>query len=88
MAGGDLAGFPNGRRVLDDVTDIAARVVAGVLAGAPFDGFPHNRIGDGVNANDVPYRETFPYIAAAHSGRDSRHVDPGEPGCFGTCPVQ
>lgn len=84
---GDLAGFPNGRRVSDDVTDIASRVVAGVLAGAPFNGFPHNAIGDGVNRNDVEYRETFPYVAAAHSGRDSAHVDPGEPGCNGTCPV-
>lgn len=84
LLGGDPAGFPNGRRVSDDVVDIAARVVAGVLApsenGVSFSGFPHNRIGDGVNANDVPYRETFPYVANAHSGRDSRHVDPNEAG--------
>lgn len=76
----DAAGFPNGRRVSDDVTDIAARAVAGVLAGPPFSGFPYNRIGDGVNANDLPYQETFPYVAFAHSGRNSRHKDPGEPG--------
>lgn len=86
LLAGDGAGFPNGRRLSDDVTDIAARVVVGVLAGAPFNGFPHNRIGDGVNANDAPYRETFPYLGLAHSGRDSRHVDPGEAGCLGTCP--
>ena len=86
LLGGDPAGFPNGRRVSDDVTDIAARVVAGVLAGSEFGGFPHNRIGDGVNANDTDYRETFPYLGYAHSGRDSRHVDPGEPGCTGICP--
>jgi hypothetical protein len=83
----DAAGFPNGRRVSDDVTDIATRAVAGVLAGAPFDGFPYNRLGDGVNTNDVSYRETFPYVGYALSGRDSRHVDPGEAGCIGTCPV-
>ncbi len=77
---GDNAGFPNGRRVSDDVTDIAARVVAGVLAGPRFSGFPHNRIGDGVNTNDVPYLESFPYVGLAHSGRNRRHVDPGEPG--------
>jgi hypothetical protein len=77
---GDFAGFPNGRRVSDDVTDIAARVVAGVLAGPPFNGFPYNRIGDGVNTNDEPYRETFPYVGYAWDGRDRRHVDPGEPG--------
>ncbi|MEW5977270.1 MAG: DUF4331 domain-containing protein [Acidobacteriota bacterium] len=77
---GDLAGFPNGRRVSDDVTDIAARAVAGVLAGSPFNGFPYNRIGDGVNANDEAYRETFPYVGYAWDGRNSRHIDPGEPG--------
>jgi len=87
LLAGDPAGFPNGRRVSDDVTDIAARAVAGVLAGPPFNDFPHNRIGDGVNTNDAAYLETFPYVGYAHSGRDSRHVDPDEPGCFtGTCP--
>jgi hypothetical protein len=30
---GDLAGFPNGRRITDDVTDIALRAVAGALCG-------------------------------------------------------
>ncbi len=86
----DPAGFPNGRRVSDDVTDIAARAVAGVLKALEgdtrFSGFPHNRIGDGVNANDAPYRETFPYVGLANSGRNSRHVDPTELGCVGTCP--
>ena len=83
----DPAGYPNGRRVSDDVTDIAARVVAGVLAGPAFNRFPHNRIGDGVNANDVEYPETFPYLGLAHSGRNRQHVDPGEDGCTGTCPI-
>lgn len=64
---GDLGGFPNGRRVSDDVTDISLRAVAGVLAGNT--GAPHNLIGDGVNTNDVPYQETFPYVAWANSGR-------------------
>ncbi|MGF1525529.1 MAG: DUF4331 domain-containing protein [Candidatus Competibacterales bacterium] len=86
LLAGDAAGFPNGRRVSDDVTDIATRVVLGVLAGEPFNGFPHNRVGDGVNANDVPYLTTFPYVAPALSGVESRHVDPGEPGCTGVCP--
>ncbi len=79
----DLAGFPNGRRVSDDVVDITARIVAGVLAGPGFNGFPHNRIGDGVNANDAPYLETFPYLGYAHSGVESRHTDPGEVGSSG-----
>lgn len=64
---GDLGGFPNGRRVSDDVTDISLRAVAGVLAG--YNTAPYTLIGDGVNTNDVPYQESFPYVAWAHSGR-------------------
>jgi hypothetical protein len=82
LLAGDPAGYPNGRRPDDDVLDIAARAVVGVLNPA-FNVFPNNAIGDGVNANDKPYRTTFPYLAPAHSGRDSRHIDPGEPGCTG-----
>ncbi len=77
LLAGDAAGFPNGRRVSDDVTDIAARAVAGILAGPQYN-YP---IGDGVNTNDVPYQEVFPYVAWAQSGRQRRHIDPGEPGC-------
>ncbi len=65
---GDSAGFPNGRRVSDDVTDIALRVVAGGVLVPGFNIFPNNALGDGVNSNDVPYQETFPYVAWAHSG--------------------
>jgi hypothetical protein len=85
LLGGDAAGFPNGRRLYDDVTDVALRLVAGgVLAGAPFNASSTNtRLGDGVNVNDVPYRTSFPYLASAPSGRDRRHIDPGEPGCTG-----
>lgn len=83
LLGGDPAGFPNGRRVFDDVTDVSLRAVAGVLA-APFPGYNpaiNGRLGDGVNVNDAPYRNAFPYLADAPSGRDRRHIDPGEPGC-------
>jgi hypothetical protein len=85
LLGGDAAGFPNGRRLFDDVVDISLRVVAGVLA-APFPGYAsgiNDRLGDGVNVNDIPYRTTFPYLGNAPSGRDRRHIDPGEPGCTG-----
>lgn len=78
---GDFGGFPNGRRVSDDVTDISARAVAGVLAGGVFANFPNNRIGDAVNSNDRPYQETFPYVAFANSGRNSRHQSSGTSGC-------
>lgn len=80
LLGGDPAGFPNGRRLADDVTDIALRAVAGVLNPA-FNVFPNNRLGDGVNVNDAPYRTTFPYLSNSPSGRDRRHIDPGEAGC-------
>src|SRR5262249_33330127 len=43
---GDMAGFPNGRRPVDDVVDIASRAVAGILADPQKFG---TRIGDGVN---------------------------------------
>lgn len=87
----DPAGFPNGRRVVDDVIDSVSRIAVGIL-NPDFNIFPHNRIGDGVNVNDVqPYRTSFPYLNYAHDGRNSRHVDPGEFGCTGTddgiCPI-
>jgi hypothetical protein len=81
LLGGDPAGFPNGRRLQDDVTDIALRVVVGVLAGSPFNGFPNNALGDGVNVNDALFRTQFPYLAGAPSGIARRHVDPGEFAC-------
>jgi hypothetical protein len=77
LLAGDAAGYPNGRRVSDDVTDITLRALAGILAGPQFN-YP---LGDGVNTNDVPFQETFPYVAWAQSGRQRRHIDPGEPGC-------
>ncbi len=80
----DAAGFPNGRRPDDDVTDISSRAVAGILADPVAFG---TRVGDGVNKNDKPKRATFPFVNPSHDGRNSRHVDPGEPGCTGTCPV-
>ncbi len=79
LLAGDAAGFPNGRRLTDDVVDIVERVVVGgVLAGSTFDVAPNNLLGDGVNAPDVPPQETFPYLHFAYSGRDSRHISPGD----------
>jgi hypothetical protein len=87
--GGDPAGFPNGRRTTDDVTDCFLRAGFGILI-PEFNVFPFNRLGDGVNVNDNPVPDAFPYLAPANSGRNSRHVDPGEVGCAtagGICPV-
>jgi hypothetical protein len=79
----DGVGHPNGRRVFEDVTDIFLRVGAGILAGGIFDDPPNNLLGDGVNTNDMPYQPVFPYVAFAQSGRDSRHIDRGEPVALG-----
>ena len=118
LLAGDGAGFPNGRRLADDVVDITLRVaVGGVLAGnkcgsthtTACNVFPNNMLGDGVNVNDVDtdiasdgvtnlvepnthFHTAFPYVDFCPSGRNRRHIDPGEPGCTaGTgapCPIQ
>ena len=67
---GQLDGFPNGRRLVDDVVDIELRAVAGVLVGA---GSPNSLLGDGVDANELPFQAMFPYVAAAHAGFDHMH---------------
>lgn len=80
LIGGDAAGYPNGRRLFDDVVDITLRVAVGGVLIPKFDVFPNNHLGDGVNVNDAPFRTEFPYLADSPSGRDRRHIDPGEPG--------
>ena len=69
VLGGDLAGFPNGRRLDDDTIDIALRVVLGVLL--PDHEAIAETIGDGVDANDVAFLSYFPYVAYPHSGSDA-----------------
>jgi hypothetical protein len=64
VIGGDNAGWPNGRRLEDDVIDIAVRAVAGKLMGNPV----ADVLGDGVDANDVPNLSFFPYEADPFSG--------------------
>jgi hypothetical protein len=62
VIGGDNAGFPNGRRLADDILDASVQVVEGELVGSP------NDLGDGVNANDVSFNTEFPYVAYPHPG--------------------
>ncbi|MGW0084880.1 DUF4331 domain-containing protein [Streptomyces sp. NPDC003393] len=59
---GDNAGFPNGRRLTDDVIDAALQVVEGELVGAK------NDLGDAVDANDKKFEKSFPYVAEPTSG--------------------
>jgi hypothetical protein len=70
----DLCGYPNGRRLGDDVIDIDLRAFAqgyGAFLNAQFglpNKTPNNLLGDGVDSNDVPFSSTFPYVAAPHQG--------------------
>jgi hypothetical protein len=68
---GDTGGFPNGRRLSDDVVDIELRVIAGALL-KPEEGGKQIPLGDGVDVNDKPFRDTFPYVALPDSAFDSK----------------
>ncbi|MET7620933.1 DUF4331 domain-containing protein [Streptomyces sp. NPDC005408] len=59
---GDNAGFPNGRRLTDDVLDIALQAVEGELVGSK------NDLGDAVNENDQKFGAAFPYLALPTAG--------------------
>ena len=79
ILGGDLAGFPNGRRVQDDVVTIELRAVAGVTyplidpsykpdgaAAAVTDGLtPAN--------NSMPFLSSFPYLGVPDEGYQHSH---------------
>jgi hypothetical protein len=74
VIGGDHNGFPNGRRLQDDVVDIALQVVAGELKGNP------NDLGDAVNKNDADFGSTFPYVALPLSGSVEKTSPPAKSG--------
>jgi len=81
----DKAGWPNGRRPNDDVTDIAVRVVGGK-------NYIANHVGDGVNfLADAPgtvgvditkngIARQFPFLPLPHDGKNRQHVDCDELG--------
>jgi len=62
---GDNQGWPNGRRLGDDVVDIAEQAVAGFLKGKMVP------LGDGVDGDDRRLLGSFPYIADPQSGFDN-----------------
>ena len=78
----NMDGFPNGRRLEDDVTRIELQAVSGIVLAAiglwydDFDGM--NPVSEdllnvltystGVNENDVDFQTSFPYVAEPHSG--------------------
>jgi Domain of unknown function (DUF4331) len=71
---GDVAGFPNGRRLADDAVDIELRVIAGALLSPP----KNVPLGDGVDQNDKPFRAAFPYVPLANDGFNStiKRIEP------------
>jgi hypothetical protein len=77
---GDAQGFPNGRRLGDDVIDIALQVLEGVLVPDQPAGIKAavKGLGDGVSGPSKPYQAGFPYAAdpsgrcRSPSGRSSR----------------
>jgi len=80
---GDFAGFPNGRRLADDVVDIELRALecsygaaAGIVEGFGFCGgnahrTPNNLITDGVDRNERSFSTEFPYLATPFSGYEA-----------------
>jgi hypothetical protein len=80
LLGGDVAGYPNGRRVFDDVFTIELRAIAGVTyalvdktftpdaaASAVTDGLTTNEFDQSAKGT-VKYLPTFPYLGTPHSG--------------------
>ena len=70
----DIQGFPNGRRLTDDVIDITLQAAAGILGGANV-----STLGDGVDKNDLAFRPSFPYLALPSSGSQPWKLNPQPP---------
>lgn len=82
VLGGDVCGFPNGRRLQDDVTDIELLAVAGAAYGVLTDdtfNFNPALIGvlrDRIDRNDKPFLTTFPYVPLPHRGQEPAYQLP------------
>ena len=74
---GDNCGFPNGRRLADDSTDVELRAVAcgyGLALGpCPASNGINQQLGDGVDQNDKAFLTSFPYVASPWGGFTSPH---------------
>ena len=80
VLGGDTAGFPNGRRLEDDVTDIEIQALAGATPFTPdFNKAPNNLLGDGVNTSDAAFNPAFPYVSQPYRGFDRSGGPQGSP---------
>jgi len=65
--GCDLAGFPNGRRPGDDVTDIALRVMMGVLLPTSIAPAANVPLTDAISQNHTQFDPVFPYLRTPNS---------------------
>jgi Domain of unknown function (DUF4331) len=76
VVGGDLAGFPNGRRVFDDVVTVELRAVAGAILHLVDPSFtPDAAVGlitDGLTdaSPGTSYLPQFPYLGVPYDGYD------------------
>lgn len=81
VLGGDACGFPNGRRLADDVVEIELLAVAGAAYSVlttdsfAFDPALIKVLDDGVNGNDRRFLGSFPYVAAPHQGQEHLHTN-------------
>ena len=69
--GGVSSGWPNGRRLGDDVVDVALTAIA---SGPSYSTI--TVVGDNAPQNDVDYHTVFPYAATPHSGTFNRKDPP------------
>jgi hypothetical protein len=78
VLGGDLAGFPNGRRVFDDVVTIEVRALAGATIPLVDPSFKPDGaaslVTDGLDGSDLQYLSRFPYLGTPYSGYDEPGV--------------
>jgi hypothetical protein len=76
VIGGDLAGFPNGRRVIDDVTTIELRAIAGATIPLVDPSFTPDgaasAVMDGTSNDNQPYLKQFPYLGTPNGGYQTK----------------
>ncbi len=83
VLGGDIQGFPNGRRLTDDVVDIELLALEGIydVTNVPADrqaAFEALKEGDQVPVNDKLFTSSFPYVSAPHTHAvNETNVDDG-----------
>ena len=80
LIGGDPAGFPNGRRVFDDIVSVELRAIAGATIPLVDPSFTPDGaasvIKDGTSNTNAPYLNKFPYLGTPASGYSTK---PGVP---------